>query len=218
MSQDLFDRISDAGKAAYKEEVAARGERLVINKKWSDSTVNANASRSNPKGGMVVINMYGGLARRSEVDGRGFAIVLCHEMSHLYPVGPNYWDGAEDLQMGSEGEADYSATFKCYSKIAESVPELTEVGEFEPFIEENCKGDAVCQNALVGGKQLAHLLNALSRGGMIEFKDMAKNKVSQTISNGYPPVPCRLTSYVHGALQLGRPGCWKAATDPSVRW
>jgi hypothetical protein len=214
MTQELFDRISDAGFKAAQEDVKAKGEYLTINKKWTDSTVNANAMRSFPQGGRVVINMYGGLARRPEVDARGFALVLSHELSHLYPVRANYWEGAEDLQVGSEGEADTSAAEKFFGRIAELVPEVRAGADFEPFVNEKCNDDEICKNNLVAGKQLANLLSALNRGSSLEFSDMATESVTKTIRKGYPRVQCRLTSYVFGALKLGTPSCWKASTDP----
>jgi hypothetical protein len=208
MTAELFNRISDEGKAIYKEEIAERHEVLNVKKNWTDSTVNAYAQRSEPEGGMVVISMFGGLARRKEVDARGFAIVFCHEANHLYPLWANYWAGAEELRVGSEGAADTGATTQCFKKLAERIPELVQNDEFEPFINEKCKEDLICKNSLVGSKQLTHLLSALGRGGEIQFDQMAMERVSRTINKGYPRVECRLTSYVWGTLGLGRPSCW----------
>lgn len=218
MTQDLFERIVDAGFKAAQPDAKARRERLVINALYTDATVNANALRSIPTGGQVVVNMYGGLARRPEVDARGFALVLSHELSHLYPVRANYWEGAEVLQVGCEGEADTSGAEKFFNRIAVLVPEVRGGTEFEPFVNEKCGDDELCKNNLAGGKQLSNLLSALNRGPKLEFSDMATESVSRTIRDAYPRVECRLTSYVYGALHLGAPSCWKASTDPQPLW
>jgi hypothetical protein len=208
VTQEIFERIADVGLESYSEEIAQRRERLIVKKDWTNSQVNAYAQRSQPEGGAVTIALYGGLARRKEIDARGMAIVFCHEANHLYPLWNNYWDGAEDLRMGSEGAADTGATTLCFNRLAEKIPELLVDEEFEPFINEKCGDDFVCKNSLAGGKQLANLLSALGRGPQLEFKDMAMEKVSKTISKGYPRVECRLTSYVYGSLGMGRPSCW----------
>lgn len=218
ITEDLFNRISDAGLKVAQEDMKAKRERLTIKRDWSSTTVNAYARRSQPTGGSVEVMMYGALARRPEVDARGFALVLSHELSHLYPVRANYWEGAEYLKMGCEGEADTSAAEKFFSRLAAVVPELREDGEFEPFVNAKCGDDVVCKNNLTGGKQLANLLSALNRGPKLEFKDMATESVSQTILDAYPRVECRLTSYVYGALHMGAPACWKAPTDPQPLW
>lgn len=219
MTAELFNRISDKGKEIYAEEIAERGEKLRVIKEWTDSTVNAYAKRTRPEGGVVEIAMFGGLARRPEVDSRGVAVVFCHEANHLYPLWANYWAGSESIRMGSEGAADTGATTQCFKKLAAEIPELVKDEEFEPFINEKCGDDLVCKNSLVAGKQLANLLSALGKGKTLEFSDMAMEKVSRTISNGYPRVECRLTSYVWGTLNLGRPSCWyKEGTRIDIVW
>lgn len=217
MTPALFSTIIDAGKDAYAAEVKERGEYLTISKSWEDPTVNAYARRRYPSGGPVEVAMFGGLARRPELDARGFALVLCHELGgHLYPTGANYWKGAERLRLGSEGEADYSAAFKCFSLIADRITDLKEIDVYEDYINEKCGDDIVCKNSLVGSKQLANLLSILSKEGPIEFADMDMSQVDKTISDGYPPVRCRLTAYVFGTLKYPRPGCWKA--DDAKFW
>jgi hypothetical protein len=210
MTAELFNRITDTGKEIYAQEIAERKERLIVNKNWTDSTVNAYARRTKPEGGTVEISMFGGLARRKEVDSRGFAVVFCHEANHLYPLWANYWAGSESIRMGSEGAADTGATTQCFKKLAALIPELVKDEEFEPFINEKCGDDLVCKNGLAASKQLAGLLSFLGNGKSLEFSDMAMEKVKTTISYGYPRVECRLTSYVWGTLNLGRPSCWYA--------
>lgn len=208
VTQELFEKIADVGLETYSQEVMERKEYLTVKKDWGNSQVNAYARRTEPEGGQVEIALFGGLARRKEIDGRGMAIVFCHEANHLYPLWENYWDGSEDIRMGSEGAADTGATTLCFDRMAEKIPELIVDEEFEPFINEKCGDNLVCKNSLAGGKQLANLLSALGRGPKLEFKDMAMEKVSKTISYGYPRVECRLTSYVFGTLKMGRPSCW----------
>jgi len=215
VTQEIFERIADVGLASYAEEIAERNEKLIVKKDWGNSQVNAFAQRLKPEGGQVTIALFGGLARRKEIDARGMAIVFCHEANHLYPLWENYWDGSEHIRMGSEGAADTGSTTLCFNRLAEKIPELVIDEEFEPFVNEKCGDNLVCKNSLVGGKQLANLLSALGKGPALEFKDMATEKVSKTISYGYPRVQCRLTSYVYGTLNLGRPSCWYKEGRPA---
>ena len=78
------------------------GGRLRINGRWSNNTVNANASQFF---GTWSVNMYGGLARRPEVTLDGFTMVICHEMGHHmggYQFIANW--------AANEGQSDYYTT------------------------------------------------------------------------------------------------------------
>jgi hypothetical protein len=163
VTQDLFKKIVEAGKKAYAAEAATNGERLVINAKWTDSTVNADCCRG-CTAGQVTVNMYGGLARRSEVTPEGFALVLGHELSHAYGGTPYIDVGS---RMSAEGQSDYEGAKTAFYRIAALVPELRKEADFSDTIKNACKGkvgdaNVDCMHDLSGGLSLGHLLSVLS--------------------------------------------------------
>ena len=101
VTEEMFNKIIDVADSIYQPIAKQNNERLTINRRWTDATVNANASRFF---GQVTVNMFGGLARRDEITPEGFALVLCHELGHAYGGTPyiNTWN-----QMSAEGQADF---------------------------------------------------------------------------------------------------------------
>lgn len=216
MTQALFNEICDAGKKAFSEETRANNERMVINKKWTDSTVNANVCRGCVPG-EVTINMFGGLSRRQEVNLSGFAIVLSHELGHAYGGAP-YINASR--KMSAEGQADWYSTLEAYRRIYALVPALqNESGDYGSFIEEVCKVpgmmedsepvmDKRCMNSLLGGKGLATLLANLMQEPIPQFETPDPTVVTSTQLSYPETVQCRLDTYVAGTLDKSRPLCW----------
>lgn len=206
VDEQLFNAIIKAGKEAYQFEADNRKEQLVINALWTNKTVNANACRG-CESGKVIVNMYGGLARRKEIIPEGFAIVLCHELGHLYGGSPYI---TPQYQMAAEGQADYYSTNACFEKVFARVPALREAHEaYQPYAEENCGDDRRCKNALEGGNSLTNLL-----GFMTGIDTLPRYETPDTIAVSktelsYPKtVQCRLDTYGAGVLMKPRPSCW----------
>jgi hypothetical protein len=204
----VFDKIIDAGFVAYEAETKARNEILRINKLWTDRTVNANVSRNYKYGGIVTINMYGGLARHKLIDASGFAIVLCHELGGHAHGGAPYI--VQEVELSAEGQADYKATETCYRRIFDLVPELQEPKEsYEPFIEEKCGEDLSCKNGLAGAKGLAMLLADLMGGKEdVKFETPDPYVTMRTMLSYPKTAQCRLDTYFHGMMKMPRPKCW----------
>ncbi len=59
ISQDQFNQVMDRVEKIFTAEIGAMGDKLKINRLWSDGTVNASAQRS---GNTRVLNMFVGLA------------------------------------------------------------------------------------------------------------------------------------------------------------
>jgi hypothetical protein len=203
----VFNKIIDAGLVAYKKEAEDREEVLRINKLWTDGTVNANVSRSKKYGGVVTINMYGGLARHPLINESGFAIVLCHELGHAYGGAPFVYIPTE---LSAEGQADYVATEACYRRVFALVPELqVEEESYEPFIEEQCGEDLACKNGLVGSKGLAELLAELmGKKEKVSFETPDPYVTPRTMLSYPRTAQCRLDSYFLGMMKMPRPPCW----------
>jgi hypothetical protein len=215
IDEALFNEIIKAGKDAYKFEAANAKEELIINALWTDKTVNANACRG-CKPGQAIVNMYGGLARRSEILPESFALVLCHELGHLYGGSPYI---SPEYKMAAEGQSDYWATNACFDKIYARVPGLRTTHEaYQPYTE-NCGDNRRCKNSLEGGQGLGNLLAFLTGANELPKYETPDTTVVSKTELSYPKtVQCRLDTYGAGTLMKPRPACWYKKGSADFRW
>jgi len=201
VTEEMFNKIIDAAYTVFGPMAKQNRESLKINRKWSDSTVNANVSRMFK---YVTINMYGGLARRPEISPEGFALVLCHELGHAYGGLPyiSTWQ-----KLSAEGQADYSGAKDCLRKIIQTASIRT---EFEPtaYIQDTCKDEQLCMRAFTGAQSTADLLATLMGETMPDFQTPDKTVVNETLKSYPATVQCRLDTYRTGLLNSRRPACW----------
>lgn len=208
--QEMFNKVIDAAEVVYKPIAKEFGDsKLTINRKWDDATVNANANRMF---GKVTINMYGGLFRRPETTTEGFALVLCHELSHAYGGLPyvSSWQ-----KLSSEGQSDYAGSKECLHKVL-SVLKLKEYEEqSNSFIDDTCKShfkdeerQELCVRSLIAGNSLGNLLATIKKETIPNYETPDKTVVDKTATSYPATVQCRLDTYFKGTLQLNRPACW----------
>lgn len=201
IDQTAFNDAIDEAEDYYGPLFASEfGATLQINRLWSNSTVNASASRS---GSTWIVNMYGGLARRSEVTKDGFALVICHELGHHvggYPFYSGNW-------AASEGQSDYFATLSCARELWRDDTSINASyrNTVNAYAKELCDSvwsseadQNLCYRTMMGGKSLADLLSALG-GTSSDFEDPDTSVVSST-QTSHPAGQCRLDTYMAGAL------------------
>jgi hypothetical protein len=197
MTEARFNELIDIVTAVYEPIISAKGARLVVNRKWSSSTVNASASQS---GSTWYLNMYGGLARHSDVTEDGFSLVVCHEFGHHLGGFPFVQSWAAD-----EGQSDYFATQSCGRNIwandveanaaaAETVDATAKAQCDEAWESDNDKN--LCYRMMNASYSLATLL---SGGRGVNFDTPDTSVVSST-NHRHPAAQCRLDTYVVGAL------------------
>ncbi|MBF0443849.1 MAG: M48 family metalloprotease [Oligoflexales bacterium] len=219
MTEDTFNAILDNIKTYYEPIIQGHGATLVIERNWSDSTVNAYAYQ---EGTSWYIAMFGGMARRAEITEDGFAMVACHELGHHLAGFPFYPDGNE--WAANEGQSDYFATLACARKIwpateraemekngikcASELPSNRVLADtVDPVAKEKC--DSVytdlcltdkydCYRAAMAGYSLGNLLAVLGKT-KVSFSTPDKKVVTKT-SNSHPAAQCRLDTYFAGAL------------------
>lgn len=203
VSEKMFNDIISAAEKIYEPIAKEWKEQLVINRNWDDPTVNANAWRNGR--GDTEINMYGGLARRPEVVPMGFALVLCHELNHLYGGTP-YINPL--VKMSAEGQADFSGAGWCLKNIVETVADESEI-EITEYMKTTCGEDnRTCLRQLAGGFSLGKLLAVLKEETIPSFETPDKTVVTRTNTSYPKTIQCRLDSYHNGALGKDRPLCW----------
>lgn len=210
ISKEKFIAIIEAAKEVYAPIAKANGDRLTVNARWDDATVNANCSRMF---GSVTINMYGGLARRDEITPDGFALVLCHELGHAYGGKPyiQAW-----RRMSAEGQADYYGVGDCLNIVLPKLRADWTMIETTAYISEKCDAlhpnnrtaNLICQRKMTAGQSTANLLAVLTKEDTPDFETPDPTVVSSTLTSYPDTVQCRLDTYHNGALNLLRPACW----------
>ena len=199
ITETQFNDVISKVEAVYKPLVASKGKQLVIQRNWTDGTVNAYASQ---RGNQWIVAMFGGLARSKEVTVEGFALVVCHEIGHHLGGSPLY---ANNPWAAAEGQADYYSTLKCFKrafggetvKLTDILPEITEKCE---KVWKNSEELAICEREISGGLSLASLLADLGGDNVPTIATPDTSVVTKTNNTGYPGTQSRLDSYIAGAL------------------
>ncbi|MBM3382999.1 MAG: hypothetical protein FJY29_11220 [Betaproteobacteria bacterium] len=205
MTEEEFKEIIDGVVKHYQELAAKYKANIKVNALWSNSTVNASAQQM---GNTWIINMYGGLARRSEVTADGFAMVVCHELGHHFagfPLKGTSW-------AANEGQSDYFATHTCARRIWGEQKDVnaqfrSQVGDFErskcdeAYVGQDDRD--LCYRTAAAGFSLANLLSKLGSSAEPRFDTPDTKKVSRT-ADSHPAAQCRLDTYFQGAL-CGKP-------------
>ena len=195
MTQYEFDRVIESIEKYYIPIVKNFGATLIVNRKWTDPTVNAQAYQN---GNKWYVDMFGGLARRPEITSDGFAMVLCHEIGHHIAGFPFV-----DTWASDEGQSDYFALHGC-AKVAWANDDNV-VEEIDPVAKSLCDNNlypeqsaSLCYREMNAGLSTATLLGALG-GEKVSFSTTDKKIVSRT-SHTHPNAQCRLDTYVAGTL------------------
>lgn len=177
---------------AYSPITRALGGTLRINNRWSDGTVNANASK---RGSSWIVNMYGGMARLKDVTGDGYNIVLCHEVGHLVGGFPFYGRGGNG-GMADEGNSDYFAGFSCFYKLyKDDKAKNAEIMASAPAkVKEICNAAHqdedrrnLCARTVIAGHNIQY---SFTKGAKPVIGKEDPKKVSRT-SHRHPAAQCR---------------------------
>jgi len=201
LDEAMFNKIIDLGKEIYDPVAESYNETLTINKKWDNPTVNANMSRW----WNVTINMYGGLARRPEINPEAFALVLCHELGHAYGGNPYLrpWS-----KISAEGQADYYGAKECLNKITSKLNLEGYTFDLTDYMLDTCEGRDSCVRGLSAGQSLGHLLSVIKEQPIPNYETPDETIVDKTKLSYPNTVQCRLDTYHNGVLNKTRPRCW----------
>lgn len=118
IAKTAFNQALDRVEDHYAPIVSGMGYELVINRLWSDGTVNSDTYED---GNQWVINSYGGLARWPGMTTASYAAVACHELGHHMGGAPLY---TGDDWASVEGACDYWATKECMKAIGYSSSQI----------------------------------------------------------------------------------------------
>ena len=199
MSEREFSERVDDLVRLWQPVASAYGVRLSAQKLWQDSTVNAYAEQS---GSSWRILMFGGLARRPEITGDGFSLVVCHELGHHF--GGYYFYGAGAIRkMSSEGSADYFATQVCapalwgndhaenarYRSLADAVTRR----ECDA-VWSGTRAQNLCYRSTLAGQSLSRLFANLAGTSSPRPGTPNLSQVRSTYTS-HPEAQCRMDTY-----------------------
>ncbi len=197
MSEAEFNQVISFAESYFRPFVTQKGANLVIRRNWTNSTVNASAHRN---GNTWYVDMYGGLARRSEVTKDGFALVLCHELGHHLAGFPFVTGWA-----ANEGQSDYYGSQACLRTLWRN--QTTENQNARRTVDMAARNQCdrtwrstsdqnLCYRIAMAGRSLAELF---AYGNRISFSTPNRTVVSST-DHSHPDAQCRLDTYVAGAM------------------
>lgn len=222
ITEAQFNKVLDIVQKIYGPVVASQGAELVINRKWTDGTVNAYAQQS---GNKYMISMFGGLARHETITQDGFALVACHELGHHLGGAPkkaSYWGSS---WASNEGQSDYYANLKCLRKVF-SDPEsksFTAMSSGDELAIKNCQATFsdpdeanLCIRGAMAGKSVAFLFKALRNETVDPSFDTPDPNVVSSIQDAHPATQCRMDTYLQGSLCTRPVDSALSNSDPAV--
>lgn len=221
ITEAQFNNAIDKVVSIYAPIVSSMGAKLVVERKWTDGTVNAYASQS---GKTWSVAMFGGLARHKTITEDGMALVVCHELGHHIGGAPKkgastttggggWWGGSSGGTVsrwaGTEGQSDYFATLKCLRKtfLNENNTAVVASMTIPKALTDACKkatkndkeDSAICIRTSMAGKSVADLFADLGKLPEAKF-DTPDAKVVTRTDESHPKAQCRLDTYFQGAL------------------
>lgn len=209
ISELQFNKVMDKMTSLYTSYVAKTGRQLVIERRWTDPTVNAYAEQNTP--GIDRIVMFGGLARHAETTEDSMALVACHELGHHMGGAPKKIDTVSGgtIWASNEGQADYWGTMKCLRHYFENDDNATAIKSMSipsevvskcELIYKNSNEIAICERSAMAGLALGRLLNAITQGtNSVSFTTPDKSIVATTF-DAHPKAQCRLDTYYQASL------------------
>lgn len=209
ITEKQFNDVLDRIEKIYKADVERLGDRLKINRLWTNATVNASAQRS---GNTQVLNMYGGLARHPATTIEGFALVACHEYGHHNGGAPKS-GGMFGSWATNEGGADYFATLKCLRRFfaEDDNAAILKDLDLDPYAVAGCEAQfsdeqdrLLCLRGSLAGQSVANLFQALRKEPTApNFGTPDKSQVSRMFDQ-HPQTQCRLDTYFQGMLCVAK--------------
>ena len=196
MTEDQFNSVIEDFQTRLGDISENTGMSLKVLGHWDDPTVNAYTY---VQGNVRVVEIFGGLARRSEVTVDALTLVLCHEVGHHLGGFPTYRGWASD-----EGQSDYYSTLVCAKTMWKNqCCQKSAKKQIPKHPKKLCddvwwwkKDRQMCYRSMMAGKALGDLM---SRSGSVDYDTPDENYVVKTY-HSHPDAQCRLDTYMAGSL------------------
>jgi hypothetical protein len=205
INEQEFNDVITKIETIYAPIVASKGGKLVVQRNWTDGTVNAYASQS---GSTWMVAMFGGLARHETITADGLALVVCHEIGHHIGGFPKKggWLGA---WASNEGQSDYFANLKCLRRAFVNDDNATIVRNLKApaSLTNSCKASysntedyLICVRGGMAGLSVAKLFQALRNQTVAPDFATPDKRVAASTDHNHPDTQCRLDTYFQGSL------------------
>lgn len=198
ITKEEFLKISGDIEAIYAPEIASRGAKLIMEKAWDSSTVNAYAQREGENWKVILL---GGMARHKHMTADGYALIVCHEIGHHLGGVPRY-NGIDIGWATNEGQSDYFSIMKCLRRYWETADNASAISgkEIPSKLRNECRNDALCIRTGLAGLSAANVFASLAWfGGKPKFETPDTKVVKETYS-AHPKAQCRLDTYLQSSL------------------
>lgn len=200
LTADEFNAAVDAIGWNFSPIVARHEARLIMDRYWSDATINLYAEQMSMT---WFIHVYGGYALLPNMTKDAFQLSLCHELGHHLAGFPykSAWSAAE-------GQADYFATHACLGRLWKNDEVVNSQFEarVDPVSKRRCDEvfgpgpqRSLCYRKATAALTLAGVFAAYSGTAPIDPGYSAFQPVSTT-QYGHPTPQCRFETLVRGAL------------------
>ncbi|MCB0351662.1 MAG: hypothetical protein KDD38_10795 [Bdellovibrionales bacterium] len=174
-----------------------------------------------------LLSLTGRFAKHERMTEDALAMLICHEIGHAIGGSPTLKRTHVDfnLPISVEGQADYFAARDCFNRVAKRILVQEEMN-YPDSIRAVCEANAdpgghsidECIRIIGAGYQLQSVVvsirNSFSNGAGELFPDPIKKASTSLVDitketfEGHPEAQCRMDTYVAGALNKPRPGCW----------
>jgi hypothetical protein len=198
ITQEEFMKISGDIEAIYAPEISSRGAKLIMQKAWESSTVNAYAQREKDEWKVILL---GGMARHKHMTSDGFALIVCHEIGHHLGGFPLY-DGIDIGWASNEGQSDYFSVMKCLRRYWETADNSAAIAGkvIPPKLKNECRDEALCIRTGLAGLSAATLFADLAWfSGKPKF-ETPDTRVVKVTYGAHPKAQCRLDTYLQSSL------------------
>jgi hypothetical protein len=204
LNENQFNQVMDKISALYSGMVAAQGRKLIIDRRWTDPTVNAFAEQNTT--GIDTIHMFGGLARHPEVTPDAMALVACHELGHHLGGAPKKVAGD---WAANEGQADYWGAMKCLRHYFEgdNQQQALQGMDIPSLVKTKCTAQyanndeqLICQRSAMAGLALGKLLSVVTKDTTISSYETPDKSVVAKTFDDHPKTQCRLDTFLNASL------------------
>ncbi len=198
ISEEAFMKISTQLENLYSPDVSSRGGKLIVQKAWASSEVNAYAQREKDEWKVILL---GGMGRHKYMTEDGFALIVCHEIGHHLGGFPRY-DGIDIGWATNEGQSDYFSTMKCLRRFWEDSDNARIISSMEipETLRSKCENEALCIRSGMAGLSAANVFADLAWFGKKPKFETPDTKIVKQTYSAHPKAQCRLDTYFQGTL------------------
>lgn len=144
--------------------------------------------------------VYGGASGLNGGSEDSFALILCHEVGHLYGGEP--WSDTYN-KLSLEGQADYWSTSECFKRIVSKLS-LKKANESSL---KYCGGDETCAR-MTDAALVVTAFYADNRNLVHPKIETPDETIAETMNRTHPLPQCRLDTLMAGWKKENRPLCW----------